>query len=137
MSSRPIMADPAVVAPGRALKPALATLEKRALKLAEDADFLAAFNLAARTPGTWQRAAADTHRFLEKRGVSVPHGLSVRFGPAGALDRPVPDFELFTIRLTRCRTYWLKKRGAPGFEKVQICLGFEIVPNPIPGGPIG
>jgi hypothetical protein len=50
---------------------------------------------------------------------------------------PTPDHESFTIRLFNCRTYWVKKRDEPGYEQVELCRGFEIVPYPVPGGPFG
>jgi hypothetical protein len=50
--------------------------------------------------------------------------------------RPVPDYEFFTIRLTRCRTWCVKKKDGPGYEKVEVCFGWEIIPNPLPHGPV-
>jgi hypothetical protein len=114
----------------------LAALEKRAFRLAENADLLAAFNDAARSAKTWERAVADTSAFLERRSVKVPRGLRITFGRMPRLERPVPDYEFFTIRLTRCRSYWVKKKSGPGYEKVEVCLGFDIVPHPVPGGPV-
>lgn len=113
----------------------LAALEKRALRLSENADFLGAFSAATRSKKTWDRAVADTAAFLERRGVKVPRGLKVTFGRVPGLERPVPDYEFFTIQLTRCRSFWVKKDG-PGFEKVEVCFGIQIVPLPLPGGPI-
>jgi len=49
----------------------------------------------------------------------------------------MPGYETFSIRLFNCRTLWLKKLDGAGYEPVEFCRGFEIVPHPIPGGPIG
>jgi hypothetical protein len=130
------MAEPNLTSPLLPSSSKLAPLEKRALRLAESLEFLGAFTAAARSPRTWERAVADTRKFLERRGVRVPRGLDVKFGRVPGLDRPVPDYEFFTIQLTRCRTYWVKKKDGPGFQQVQVCLGFQIVPHPLPGGPI-
>lgn len=130
------MADFGLTSPALPPSSKLAPLEKRALRLAESLEFLGAFTAAARSPKTWERAVANTHAFLERRGVKVPRGLQVKFGRVPGLDRPVPDYEFFTILLTRCRTYWVKKKDGPGFQQVQVCLGFQIVPHPLPGGPI-
>jgi hypothetical protein len=45
---------------------------------------------------------------------------------------PAPDHEFFTIRLTRCRTYWVSERDRRGYEQLEFCWGFEIIPHPIP-----
>ena len=44
--------------------------------------------------------------------------------------------EPFTIRLTMCRTVWV--RGMDGrYRQEEVCRGFEIVPRQVPGGPHG
>lgn len=106
-------------------------------KLGRSPELYAAFSDAVDDPSTWERAARDPQAFLSERGIEIPHGLGVEFLDDPFRGRPVPDFEFFKIRLTRCRTYWMKKKNAPGYEEVTICWGIEIVPNPVPGGPIG
>ena len=68
-------------------------------------------------------------------GIRVPDGLDVRVVGFG---KPVPDWVPFTIRMTGCRSYWVRRKGEKGgYEQVEICRGIEIVPNPVPGGPWG
>jgi hypothetical protein len=67
-------------------------------------------------------------------GLRVPDGLDVR---VIGLDKPVPEWAPFTLRLTGCRRYWVRRKGKYEYEQVEICRGVEIVPNPIPGGPWG
>jgi hypothetical protein len=95
------------------------------------------FSEVARDPKLWEEASKDPAGFLRARGVKVPKKLDV-----GLLDDPVrgmptPDFEFFTIRLFNCRTVYVKKKDGPEFEKTEFCLGFEITPHSVPGGPIG
>jgi hypothetical protein len=53
---------------------------------------------------------------------------------------PVPEWEFFVLRLFDCRTYWVWRRdpktGELKLSQEQFCWGYEIVPNPVPGGPI-
>jgi hypothetical protein len=128
--------DPAQTAPPAPSTRELASLERRALRLSESADLLDAFSQAARSPRAWARAVADTASYLHKREVKIPRGLRVTFGRVPDLELPVPGYEFFTIRLLRCRTVWVKKDDKKGFEKLEICLAFQIVPHPIRGGPI-
>jgi hypothetical protein len=109
---------------------------ERATEFAESPQLMEAFREAAREPRLWEEASKDPAGFLGGRGVEVPEGLEVMLLDDPMRGRPTPDFEYFSIRLFNCRTYWVKKEGG-GYEKVEICWGFEIVPNPVPGGPIG
>lgn len=109
----------------------------RAAQISEDPELFRVLNEAMRDPGLWAEATREPHEFLSSRGIDLPEGFQITFLDDPVRGRPVPDFEFFTIRLFNCRTYWVKKPDAPGYEKVEICRGFEIVPNPIPGGPIG
>ena len=121
-------------------QPVPAELEEafaRATELGRSPELFRAFQEAVADPGTWEAAARDPAAFLGERGVEVPGGLQVALLDDPLRGRPTPDFEFFTIRLTQCRTYWVKKRNEPGYEKVEVCRGLEIVPNPVPGGPIG
>ena len=67
-------------------------------------------------------------------GIRVPEGLDVR---VIGFAKPGPDWVPFTIRMTGCRSYWVRRKGEYEYEQVEICRGIEIVPNPVPGGPCG
>ena len=89
-----------------------------------------------------EEAMKDPSGFLERRGLTVPDELQLRFldFPGRRPRKPGPDFEAFTIRQFDCRTYWLWETDDDGnrtIQEVQICWGFEIVPHPFPGGPVG
>jgi hypothetical protein len=116
------------------LSPQLAEQLAGAEKLAADADLLRAFDAAARDEGMWRQAVGNPEEFLREQGITIPEDLQLNFvlDPRGY---PSPDFESWMVRLTRCRTYWVKKRNAPGFEQVTVCFGIEIIPRHI--GPIG
>jgi len=109
----------------------------RGSAFAESPKMRSAFRAASEEPKLWQLARKNATRFLESQGVKVPSGLTVRFLDNPTREMPSPDFEFFTIRMFNCRTYWLKKKNAPGFESVGVCFGIEIVPNALPGGPVG
>ena len=122
-------------------KPALDRALLRAIEqaeaLSESREFLAAFHAATRSTELQDLAIKEPKQFLKSMNVKVPKRLAVTFFNRPARGKPTPDFEFFTIRLFRCRTFWVKKKDGVGYEKVEICFGFEIVPHPIPGGPIG
>jgi hypothetical protein len=121
------------------LPPELEAAAERAAKFAESRELNDLFREAAADESLWAEASGDPEGFLRERGVDVPEGLGVgfvqRFGQSGPF-KPVPDYEFFTIRFTRCRRFWVKKRDGPGYEQVEVCFGFEVVPHPLPGGPI-
>jgi hypothetical protein len=116
------------------LSPQLAERMGRAEELAGDERLMKAFNIALRDEDVWRRAEESAERYLEEQGVGVPDGLQVRF-LRDPMQYPGPDYEFFIIRMFRCRSYWVKKKNAPGYEQVTVCLGFEIVPHPI--SPVG
>jgi hypothetical protein len=115
----------------------LASLLERADELSADPALTKLVVEGARDEGLRERALRDGPSFLGEQGINVPDGLEVKFLDDPMRDQPVPDFELFTIRFFNCRTYWVQ--GEPGKppKKETVCFGFEIVPNPVPGGPIG
>jgi len=120
--------------------PELEAAADRAAELIRRPEAIEAFNEAAGDDCLWREASEDPRGFLESRGLKLPEELGAKFVKDFSrqeFGRPVPEFEFFTIRLTRCRKYWLKKRDGVGYEQVEVCLGFEFVPNPIPGGPFG
>ena len=105
-------------------------------EFSRDPQLAAAFAQATSDPRLWSEASRDPVAFLGEQGVELPKGLAIEFLDDPLRGRPTPDYEFFSIRLTRCRTYWVKKKDGPGWEKVEVCFGFEIVPHPLPGGPI-
>ena len=109
---------------------------ERAAEISEDPELFGAFNEAMHDPELWAEATRNPGDFVRSRGFELPEGLEIRFLDDPLRGKPVPDYEFFTIRLFNCRTYWVKKRDEPGYEQVEVCRGFEIVPNPVPGGPI-
>jgi len=115
----------------------LQKLVDRAAQVSDDPELFRAFNEAMRDPELWAEASREPAGFLRSRGIDLPEGLDITFLDDPFRGRPVPDYEFFTIRLFNCRKYWVKKRDEPGYEEVEFCRGFEIVPNPVPGGPIG
>ena len=115
----------------------LQKLVDRAGQFSEDPELFRAFTDATRDLELWAEASREPAGFLRSRGIDVPEGLDITFLDDPFRGRPVPDFDFFTIRLFNCRKYWVKKQDEPGYEEVEVCFGFEIVPNPVPGGPIG
>ena len=61
----------------------------------------------------------------------VPARAGVALGPTLSAGRPVPDWEAFSIRLTKCRTYWVTEPGKKP-RRETVCWGFEIVRNKLP-----
>ena len=118
------------------LNKALLRIFKRADALADSPEFLGAFKAATHDAKLQEMAIKEPRQYLESKGVKVPGGLAVTFLRKPVPLKPTPDYEFFTIRLFRCRTYWLKKLEGPGYEKVEVCFGFQIDPHPVPGGPI-
>jgi hypothetical protein len=120
--------------PLEALSPELETRMSLAEDLAQDERLLQAFGSAVRDPDAWNHAEASPEAFLQEHGIEIPEGLGMRF-LRDPLSYPAPDYDFFTIRLFRCRSYWVKKKDAPGYEQVTVCFGFEVMPNPV--SPIG
>jgi hypothetical protein len=87
-----------------------------------------------------RQATRDPRAFLDSRGIELPRNLAIRFGQRPRPWMPGPDWEAFSIRLFDCRTYWIWVRdpitGERKLSREEICWGVEIVPNPLPGGPV-
>lgn len=82
------------------------------------------------------RAQRDAEEVLRDRGIRLPRGTRLMFSKQPRPTRPEPGYQFFSIRLTRCRTVWrADEPGEPPREQT-ICFGFEIIPHPLPGGPI-
>jgi hypothetical protein len=109
---------------------------RAAIEFSENPDVLRTFDEAAADPELAKELEADPHRFLESRGLPVPDGLRLdllQLRPPPEL--PGPGWEAFTIRQFNCKRYWVVKKNADGtrtYESVEICFGFELVPNPLP-----
>jgi hypothetical protein len=87
-----------------------------------------------------RRAAQEDGRaFLAEQGFDIPEGLGIKFGELlkPDLGRPVPDWEPFSIRLTRCITFIVRDEPGKPPHTETVCFGIEIVRNPVPGGPRG
>ena len=110
----------------------LAEAAERAARFAESPELVRALGQVAADPRLWREAGENPARFLESQGVRVPDGLGLEFLDDPFRGRPTPDYEFFSFRLFNCRTYWVKKQEGGGYEKVEICRGFEIVPHPLP-----
>lgn len=108
---------------------------EEALKLGRRDDLLQTILALTEDEGAWEEASRDPHSFLRDRGIEVPRGLRVGLVRRARVGKPVPDYQFFTIRLTNCQTIWV--RGDDGLPREEeVCLGFEIVPHPLPGGPV-
>jgi hypothetical protein len=92
-----------------------------------------------------QQLRKDPTEALAAAGVKLPRGLDIKFSPQPRTtpprlpERPGPDWFPISIRLTRCRTYWVLDRSVtpPKWKQETVCFGFEITRHPPPGGPIG
>ena len=86
-----------------------------------------------------KQAVARPEAFLAGQGVELPPELTARFGARlkPRLESPDPDWVPFSIRMTRCRTFWIRDPDTKKLRQETVCFGIEITRNPIPGGPIG
>jgi hypothetical protein len=107
-------------------------LLKRAEEFAAQDSMFLALAAVCRDGETWREAIADTDAVLRRFGVEIPDDLIVRPLTWPGAGKPAPDFDLFVIRLTRCRTVWVLDREAHTYRQETICLGFEIIPRHIP-----
>ena len=108
---------------------------QRAIEFGNSPDLFNAFNAATLDRDLWAKAQENADKYVRSQGLELPEGFHIQF--LGDPYYPGPDFELFTIQLFNCRRMWVKKRNAPGYEQVEVCFGFELVPHVIPGGPLG
>jgi hypothetical protein len=97
---------------------------------------LTALGDVARDEDLWEQANQDTGAFLAERGVKMPIDVTVRPIPWPGFGKPGPEWEPFTIRLTMCRTVWVRSMDGR-YRQEEVCRGFEIVPRQVPGGPHG
>ncbi len=94
-----------------------------------------ALSAVCRDEEAWLEAGSDIDAFLRRRRIEVPDDLTVRPLTWPGVGKPAPDFTLFTIRLTRCRTVWVRDPSTQRYRKETYCIGFEIIPRHI--SPIG
>ncbi len=106
-----------------------------AIELSKNPDLTKVFNEITLDRDVWAEASKNPTEFMRSRGIEIPKDFSIQL--IGDPFMPTPDFELFTIHQFNCRYFWAKKIDGIGYELVEYCLGFEIVPHPIPGGPYG
>lgn len=121
----------------------LREMYRAAAELAGEPRLLAALAESRYDVDLRRRATRDPDGFLREHGIELPRGLAIRFGDRPRFrprHMPVPDWEFFSIRMFDCRTYWIwvtdPDTGEKKLSQQEICWGFEIVPHPIPGGPI-
>jgi hypothetical protein len=104
-----------------------------AVALSESPEMSAAFDAVRRDPDLALKANDDPRGVLAQFGVDVPRGLDVRLL---GLSMPGPGWEPWSIRLTNCRSYWVRNKETGKWEQVEVCFGWEIVPGR-PPGPLG
>ncbi len=92
-------------------------------------EMAAAFDAVRRDPDLAQLAATNPMDVLLKFGVDVPKGIDVRLI---GISMPGPDWEPWSIRLTNCRSYWVRNKDGK-WEQVEVCFGWEAVPGKDPG----
>jgi hypothetical protein len=120
------------------------------LALARDERFQTSVTSLMDTPEEWDKAMTDPSTWLRNRGLELPEDMTVEIVRQISTTKPIdpanigmpgPDWMPFTIQQFHCRTYYLAKKDEEGkikgYEEVTICFEFKIVPNPIPGGPLG
>ena len=108
-------------------------------RFASDARVAALLEQLVAKPSLQKQALARPESFLKRQRIDLPPGLTVQFGPQlkSKLARPTPDWFPFSIRLTRCRTVWIRDPVTQRLRQETVCFGIEITPSPVPGGPIG
>ena len=107
---------------------------------ATDARLAALLDKLVVSPSLQKKALANPVGVLEGHGIDLPPELTARFGAPlrPRLGRPGPDWEPFSIILTRCYTVYVRDPAPPrAFRKETVCFGIEIRDNPVPGGPRG
>lgn len=113
---------------------------RAATELVRDQRLLDALGESRRSIELRREATRNTRAFLKARAIELPRGLAIRFGQRPRPFLPGPDYEFFSIRLFDCRTYWIwvteAETGERKLEEHEICWGFELVPHPLPGGPV-
>lgn len=116
--------------------PASGELHVELVQLAEEfaaqESMVLALSAVCRDERTWHEAITDMDAFLQRQGVQVPDDLRVRPLTWPGAGKPAPDFDLFTVRLTRCRTVWVRDPEDRAYREETICLGFEVIPRHIP-----
>jgi hypothetical protein len=119
---------------GREIPEEYRALHDRAVALVERPELHEALGELGRDPEALRRATDAPGKFLSSFGLKVPKGLGARIF---ALEKPGPDWTPWSIRLSNCRSYWVRNSETGKYERVEVCFGIEIFPNPVPGGPWG
>lgn len=109
----------------------------RAEELAGSDAMLQLLTATWRDPDVARRFDERPAETLKEFAIEVPKGLDVVPLGTGSIGKPGPDFEPFTIRLSRCRTTYVRDPDSKRLKTETVCFGIEIVRNPVPGGPIG
>jgi hypothetical protein len=110
--------------------PSMATAEE----FASRGDVSQLLQRLVKTPSLQKAALAQPDAFLRKHGIDLPKGFDIRFGPQlkPRVGKPGPGWEPYSIRMTKCRTFWVQERNKPPHQET-VCFGFELIPNRPPG----
>lgn len=104
-------------------------LYEKAQVLSEDVMLFKVLNEASKDPAIQEMAIRQPKEFLSSRGVDLPEGIIVKFLKISDTQKPFPDWYSYTIRLTKCRTFWTQDKPNKSPEKQEVCFGIEIIPN--------
>lgn len=110
---------------------------ERAKELVDRPEFYDAVFEVARDEKMWREAVANPDAFLAERIRHIPEDMVVRPIRDWVPGKPGPDWQPYTIRLTMCRTVVVRDPETRKLQKETFCRGFEVTPNPVPGGPRG
>ena len=122
----------------------------RLLELSRNQRLQAAILQLMDTPEAWDRAMTDPSAWLRTRDLELPEDLTVEMTKQLSTSKPIdlgniglpgPDWFPFSVELFNCRTFLVPVKDEDGrikeYEAVTVCFGLKIIPNEIPGGPIG
>ena len=98
-----------------------------AIALSKNPDLNKVFNEISLDRDVWAEASKDPTEYMRSRGIEIPKDFQIQF--VGDPFKPLPDTEIVTIHQFNCRYFWAKKIDDVGYERVEWCLGFEIVPH--------
>jgi hypothetical protein len=108
---------------------------RAAIEFSESQQVLRLLGEAAADPALGKELEEDPQRFFESRDLPIPEGVRLDLLDLRRPAMPGPDYEFFTIRQFNCKRYWLVRQNDDGtreLESVEICYGFELVPQPLP-----
>lgn len=116
--------------------PTLENLQRRSEAFAVGEEMTRLLNALLDDANLRTRAQRDPQALLREQRIRLPRGTQVKFSTQLRPTKPEPGYAFFSIRLTRCRTVWKSDEPGQPPREHTICFGFEIIPHPVPGGPI-